>query len=106
MFEIMFIIVPIFVLVIWVFAIAMIFSPKLRAKFMGKQIKATKYMMDENEEDLRSIANKNADISKESIETTVRAIKRGITEDEVFCKYCGKSIDSDSKFCKNCGKEQ
>lgn len=132
MFEIMFTIVPIIIAVIWVFTIAMIFSPKLRAKFMGKQLKATKYMLDENkenladmastvgditidsteriinenEEQLRNISTKKANISKEGIETTVRAIKKGLTEDVMFCKYCGQSIDSDSRFCKSCGKEQ
>ena len=48
-----------------------------------------------------------ADATKDGIETTTRAIKKGFTEeDSIYCKYCGAKIDKDSKFCKSCGKEQ
>lgn len=89
------------------FVIALMISPKLRGKWMSKQVKATKYMVDESKEDIHDITTNMADASKEGVETTVRAIKKGITEDEdIFCKHCGAKIDSDSKFCKSCGKEQ
>ena len=112
------------------FALLMIFSPKLRGKFMGRQMKATKYMLDsskdtisdiattgvkikkdvidKNEEDLKDIAQKSADIEKGAIKTKARAIREGLLKDDetIFCKHCGKEIAADSKFCKHCGKEQ
>ena len=130
--KIMFIIVPIMVFCVFIFVIALIASPKLRGKWMSRQIKATKYMIDDSKEDLTSMgttignigiktkkniidaneenltdmATKSANISKESIEITARAIKNGLTSDKLYCKHCGKSIDADSKFCKFCGKEE
>lgn len=107
MFDIMFIIVPIFIAIVFILVIASIISPKFRGKMMSRQIKATRYMMDESKEDIKDISDDMADATKNSIETTMRAIKKGFTEDEkIYCKYCGNKIDNDSKFCKNCGKEQ
>lgn len=132
MFELMFTIVPIMVICIFIFTFAMVLSPKLRGKFMSRQLKATKYMFDESKEDLaeiatiagnvsinsrknildanedtlRDITTRSANINKEGIEITARAIKDGLTGTTIFCKHCGKSIDEDSKFCKFCGKEQ
>lgn len=106
MFDAMFVIVPIFIGLVFVFMIAMIVSPKLRGKMMSRQIKATKYMIDESKEDLKSISDNMVYATKDGIKTTARAIKEGFTEDNIYCKYCGSEIDNDSKFCKNCGKEQ
>lgn len=131
-FTIMFTIVPILVIVIFILVFILMFSPKLRGKFMSRNIKATKYMFDEskddltdigatmgdiavktrkkvldkNEKNLKDMATRQANISKDAIEITARAIKEGFVTDTVYCKYCGKSIDADSKFCKHCGKEQ
>lgn len=131
-FDLMFVIVPIFIACVFVFTIAMIISPKLRGKMMSRQIKATKYMLDEskndltdiattssdifiqaqkeilnnNEEDLKNMQTKKANINKESIEITANALKNGFSFSKIYCKYCGTSIDNDSKFCKKCGKEQ
>ena len=69
-------------------------------------VKTTKGIMDENEDDLRHISSKGADIASDGITKTVRAIKKGMNDDTVYCKHCGTSIDSDSTFCKKCGKEQ
>ena len=105
--PIIFIAIFVVAVLIIIFTIAMAFSPKLKGKMMSRQIKATKYMVDESKEDLQDISTNMADATKDGIETTVRAIKKGITEDEdMYCKHCGNKIDSDSKFCKNCGKEQ
>lgn len=108
------------------------FSPKLRGKFMSRQIKSLKYMvedskddltdittttsnaaikaqkniLDQNEDILKDITTRKANISKEGIEITTNAIRKGLTKDSIYCKHCGKLIDSDSKFCKICGKEQ
>lgn len=133
MFDIIFTIVPILVFSIFIFVVVLMFNPKLRGKFQSRQIKATKYMMDEskedltdimttmgnvqvkskknildqNEETLQNMSNRYANITKDGIETTVRAIKKGLAEeDKMYCKHCGQLIDKDSKFCKNCGKEQ
>jgi hypothetical protein len=92
---------------IFILVFAMMFSPKLRGKMMSKQVKSMKYMMDESKDDIQSISTNMADATKDGIETTTRAIKKGFTEeDSIYCKYCGAKIDKDSKFCKSCGKEQ
>ncbi|MCQ2564463.1 MAG: zinc ribbon domain-containing protein [Clostridia bacterium] len=92
-----------------IFVSLMIFSPKFRGKFMSKEIKATKYMMDESKEDFKSISTDMANATKDGVEITTQAIKRGLSEptnsEYYFCKYCGAKVDKDSKFCKNCGKE-
>ena len=106
MFNVMFVIVSIFIGLVFVFMIAMIVSPKLRGKMMSHQVKATKYMMDESKEDFKSISDNMAYATKDGIKTTARAIKEGFTEDNIYCKHCGSEIDNDSKFCKKCGKEQ
>lgn len=130
MFNAMFYIIPILGIAIFAFACIMMFSAKARGKLMSKQMKAMRYMMEESQEDLSTIVsttNKAAShgihesreelkmmgddlayASEDAIETTVRAVKKGITEEEpvVFCKHCGKPIDEDSKYCRHCGKEQ
>lgn len=106
MFDLMFIIVPLFIFLIFGFTIVMIFSPKLRGKMMSKQIKASKYMMEQSKEDLKSISDSMAYATKDGIKVSARAIKEGFTGDSIFCKHCGSEIDFDSKFCKRCGKKQ
>ena len=125
--EIMFVIIPVIAIGIMVFTFAMMFSPKLRGKMMAKQVQSLKHMVnatqddmaelsgamvktskkiiDNNEEDLRHISKKSAEINTIGVETTARAIKRGLTEENIYCKYCGASIDSDSVFCNKCGKK-
>ncbi len=131
-FNALFVIVPIFILVIFIFTIMMMISPKLRGKLMSRQVKATRYMMeeakddlkemgtmagdiqaqtkknilDQNEEVLKEIEKRSANIKKEGIEIKMKAIKDGLSKNTVYCKYCGVLIDEDSKFCKKCGKEQ
>lgn len=81
------------------------FTPEI-AKMSAKH---QKYIQQETKEDLTDIANTSADIVDDAIVTTVKAVKKGLSEDEeksVFCKHCGKEIDFDSTFCKHCGKEQ
>ena len=67
--------------------------------------KTTKYIQEENKEDLKDIASNTADITSEAITTTTKSIKKGL-KDTKYCKHCGKEIDKDSKFCSHCGKEQ
>ena len=104
--NIMFKIVPLLVLAGFIFTFTMMFSPKLRAKFMGQQIKTMKYMLDENEEILKELNTKGANVAKDGIEIKARAMKNGLSSSTIYCKYCGESIDADSKFCKNCGQGQ
>ena len=130
--EILFFIIPILVVLTFIFTIALMVSPKLRGKWMSKQIEATKHMMEYSKDDLKDILStsksvevnaekeildnneeimkdnvtRKANINKEGIEITAKAIKEGITNNKVYCKYCGKLIDSDSKYCKVCGREQ
>lgn len=107
MIDVMFIIVSIFIAVVFILVIISIISPKFRGKLMSKQIKATKYMIDDSKEDIKDISDSMSNATKDGIETTMRAIKKGFTEDDkIYCKFCGSKIDSDSKFCKSCGKEQ
>ena len=129
MFDAMFIIVPIFIVVMFVFTFSMIISPKLRGKMMSRQFKSVSYMMeeskedlaklggtavgikkqilDENEDVLTDIAYKEAKLKSVGIKSAAKAIKEWLTDtDSIYCKHCGSEIDSDSKFCKKCGKEQ
>lgn len=106
MFNAIFVIVPIFACLVFIFVIAVFVSPKFRGKMMSGQIKAAKYMMDESKEDLKSVSDNISYATKDGIKTTARAIKEGFTEDNIYCKHCGSEIDSNSKFCKKCGKEQ
>ena len=65
-------------------------------------IKTSRYIQEENKQDLTDLASTNADIVGDSITKTVRSIRKGF-KDEKFCKYCGSQIDEDSKFCSQCG---
>ncbi len=106
MIKVMSFIIPVIAIGVFVLTFVLMFSPKARGKMMSKQVKATKYMVDESKGDIESISTNMADATKGGIETTVRAIKKGFTEDEgIFCKHCGSKIAKDSKFCSNCGKE-
>ena len=69
-------------------------------------VKSAKYIQNENQNDLKEIVNTTADIAKDAVTTTTKAVAHGITNEEtMFCKHCGAKIDVDSKFCKSCGKE-
>ncbi len=107
MFYIMFGIAIVVFILVFVFVLLMIFSPKFKAKFMSKQIKATKYVLDDNKKDLKNIVDTGTDISKDALKTTISVIKEGLSEEKnIYCKYCGEEIDDDSKYCKNCGRKQ
>lgn len=129
-FKIMFFIIAGFAFLTIAFTVVSIFSPKLRAKMIKRQIRATKYMMEESQKDLedlssivaqtsinsqkkildknedviRDVSVRNANIEAEAIEEKAKALKKGFTQDRIHCKYCGKNIDEDSEFCKFCGK--
>ena len=95
------------VISILAFGIILFFSPKLRSKILGKDIKAIKDMVSNHKEDIRSINNDIAEVSQEATKIRFRAIKEGLTDNStIYCKHCGEEIPADSKFCKHCGKEQ
>ena len=95
---------------------------------MKKQIESTKYMLEESKDSIKDVANlginikenilnenedalknmskKEAEIAGEKIKIYASSIKEGLSQNKVYCKHCGSLIDNDSKFCKNCGKEQ
>lgn len=131
--PVMFIIIFAIAGFIFLFVMINMFSPKARGKMMSKQIEAMKHMtnysrddiedvittlgnvsanaqnniINQNEDILKNIATKQANINKDAIKTTVGAIKEGFSDNNtVFCKHCGSVIDADSRFCKVCGKEQ
>lgn len=102
----MIVIASIFVGTVFVLGIIMFISPKFRGKMMSRQIKAQRYMVEESKDDLKSISNDMADVTKEGLKTASRAIREGFKENNIVCKHCGYEIDDDSRFCKKCGKEQ
>ena len=111
MFEVLFAVVPIIVVCGFIFTFALSFSPKLRGKFMSKQVKAMKYMMDESKDDIESISTDMAKAGKEGTKIRTKAfaegLKEGFSDEEtIYCKHCGEVIDADSTFCKKCGKQQ
>ena len=50
-----------------------------------------------------------APIAKEMAKSVTKGVKEGLSEEEekeeIFCKYCGNTIDADSEFCKYCGRK-
>lgn len=117
---------------IFIFVIMLMFGTKTRSKLLSRQfksisdatgmskedlesmltnlqtasIRSRKRALDENEDDLKAMADTNAKINKDAIKTTASAIKEGFTSNNnIYCKYCGASIDSDSAYCKSCGKK-
>lgn len=130
--KIMFTIVPLLIAGIFIATFVMILSPKARGKMMSKNIKALKHMtdfskedlesiaketagvairskkqiLDENEELLREINDRQTELETEKLKKKVRAIKEELEGESIYCKHCGKLIDKDSRFCKSCGKAQ
>ena len=127
--HVLFIIISIVAILLIIFTIIFMVSPKLRGKMLSKQFESMRYMLDEskidiaklgrtsvnikkqilddNEEALTEIAKKEANIKSFGIKSAAKAVKEGLTEsDSIYCKYCGSAIDSDSKYCKKCGKKQ
>ena len=78
-------------------------NPNIQGKMLSKQVKSLRNMMDESKDTLKSLADDMADINADSIEATAKAVKKGLTSDDVICAHCGKKIDKDSKYCKYCG---
>ena len=94
-----------FMMCVGMFAGITCLSAGFKPELTRLKTKTTKYIQEENKEDLTDIVSNTADISSEAIKTVTKSIKSGM-QDTMFCKHCGKEIDADSKFCNKCGKEQ
>ena len=118
-------------IIIFLFAMMMIFGTKTKSKLLARQIKSMRGATDlskedieniltnlsgatiksknkivtENEDDLKNIADTEARINKDAIKETAKAIKEGLINNTTYCKYCGSSVDFDSVYCKSCGKK-
>lgn len=100
----------IFTIGIFVLVFGIIFSPKMRSKFVGGQMRAQKQVLDDHGDVMEEVSTRSAKIKRGAIKETASAIREGLTgvdnSNDVYCKHCGASIDNDSTFCKKCGKEQ
>lgn len=76
-----------------------------RKKSLGRIINDMDDLINENEDILKNLSTKSANIEKEGIEIRARAIKDGFTKEKTYCKHCGAEIDIDSNFCNKCGKQ-
>lgn len=129
--NIFFVVITIIAFGIVLFTFVIIFSPKLRAKMMSRNVKSLKYMTDYSKKDIEDIVKNIGDISinskhkiltenknkikeitnigkealRDSIKNTLNTVKKSF-KDNNYCKYCGKTIDIDSKYCKFCGENQ
>jgi len=64
-------------------------------------------ILNENADTIRDVKTTEATLMSPAIETAVRAVKHGLTEeDHVYCQHCRAVIDADSSFCKACGNHQ
>ena len=106
--EIIKYILPISVALLIIFAIfSIIFGGFSTSKLLSKQVKNLRKITEESKEDLEIISTNMANAQKKGVETTFRAIKKGLNEENnIYCKHCGNEIDNDSIFCKLCGKKQ
>lgn len=66
-------------------------------------ISSKKAILDKNEDVLKNITDREANIESGAIKTKMKAVREGLVG-SVYCKYCGASIDEDSLYCKKCGK--
>ena len=80
------------------------FVQGFKPEITKQTLKTTKYIQEENKDELQQIITKNAEIHSEAITNTAKAVKSGLNE-TMYCKYCGEKIDIDSQFCKHCGNK-
>ena len=93
-----------FMLPIGLFLSVFGFIQGLKPEITKQSLKTTKFIQEENEDELQQIITKNAEIHSEAITNTAKAVKSGLNE-TMYCKYCGEKIDIDSQFCKHCGNK-
>ena len=93
-----------FMLPIGLFLSVFGFVQGFKPEITKQTLKTTKFIQEENEDELQQIITKNAEIHSEAITNTAKAVKSGLNE-TMYCKYCGEKIDIDSQFCKHCGNK-
>lgn len=93
-----------FMLPIGLFLSVFGFIQGFKPEITKQSLKTTKFIQEENEDELQQIITKNAEIHSEAITNTAKAVKSGLNE-TMYCKYCGEKIDIDSQFCKHCGNK-
>lgn len=93
-----------FMLPIGLFLSVFGFIQGFKPEITKQTLKTTKFIQEENEDELQQIITKNAEIHSEAITNTAKAVKSGLNE-TMYCKYCGEKIDIDSQFCKHCGNK-
>ena len=104
MIEILFWIFFGLVIAIIIGSFVVMLNPNLQGKMLSSQVKSLKYMMDDSKDTLKNLTDDMTDITKDSVEATARAVKKGLTEEDgVACPHCGEKIDKDSNYCKYCG---
>ena len=79
-FKIMSVLVPVLAVGIFVFVFAMLLSPKLRGKVMSRQVKATKYMLDESKDTLTDIATTAGGIAADSADNILQQNEQTLTD--------------------------
>ena len=93
-----------FMLPIGLFLSVFGFIQGFKPEITKQTLKTTKFIQEENEDELQQIITKNAEIHSEAITNTAKAVKSGLNE-TMYCNYCGEKIDIDSQFCKHCGNK-
>ena len=71
-------------------------------------IKTQKYILDQNQEELKDISSTSADISSEAITKVTSAVRKGLETPEKtknFCSNCGAKIEANENFCSHCGSK-
>ena len=71
MFDVMFVVIPIFIGIVFIFVLAMIISPKFRGKMMARQVKSMKYMLDESKKDLEAMGGTAINVKKNIVDINV-----------------------------------
>ena len=91
MIEILFWIFFGLVIAIIIGSFVIMLNPNLQGKMLSSQVKSLKYMMDDSKDTLKNLTDDMTDITKDSVEATARAVKKGLTEEDgVACPHCGK----------------
>lgn len=132
LFKVFFVLGIIIAILIFAYVLMFMFGTKTRSKMLNRQIRSLrggvgmskedlesmmsvlgevsinsrKKILNEHKDELKEMRDIEAEINKDAIKETSKAIKEGFTSSSsLYCKYCGKDIDEDSVFCKSCGKK-
>ena len=82
MIEILFWIFFGLVIAIIIGSFVIMLNPNLQGKMLSSQVKSLKYMMDDSKDTLKNLTDDMTDITKDSVEATARAVKKGLTEED------------------------